>query len=207
MEYNCGSRRTRSGLTAMLRFFLLSVLCGSFVVLTKISAADDSDQILRIEPVVRDGKLYLDTDVQLNIQGDLRNVAQKGVPIYFTADAEIVSKRWWWLDKTVAREQITWRIVYNALTRQWRVGTGELTLPEASLEDALSWVRQIRGWAVADVADFTHDELYHGRVRVRLDTSLLARPFQVDALNSSAWSLATPWKNFSFSISVDAPRH
>lgn len=162
--------------------------------------------MLSVDPVARDGRLYLDADIQLAVTGDLRNVAQKGVPIYFTADAEIVSKRWWWLDKVVAREQITWRIVYNALTRQWRVGTGELSLPESSLEDALERVRHIRGWAVADLDDFTHDEIYHGRIRVRLDTSLLARPFQIDALNSSAWSLATPWKDFSFSISVDAPQ-
>ena len=119
---------------------------------------------------------------------------------------EIVSKRWWWFDKTITQEQMTWRIVYNALTRQWRVGTGELSLPEASLDDALERVRHIRGWAVADLKDFNYDETYHGRLRVRLDTSLLARPFQVDALNSSAWSLATPWKNFSFSISVDVPQ-
>ncbi|MGP1614188.1 MAG: DUF4390 domain-containing protein, partial [Pollutimonas bauzanensis] len=133
--------------------------------------------------------------------------AEKGVPIYFTADLQVVSKRWWWFDKAVISERLTWRVVYNALTRQWRVGTGELSLPESSLDDALSLVRNIRGWAVADTSDLKPDELYEGQLRVRLDTSLLARPFQIDAFNSSAWSLATPWKNFTFSISLDAPRH
>lgn len=190
----------------MLRFLLFSILCFSFAVNAGKDTSDKSAQVLRIDPVARDGKLYLDADVQLDVQDDLRNVAQKGIPIYFTADSEIVLKRWWWLDEVVAREQITWRIVYNALTRQWRVGTGELSVPESSLDDALSRVEQIRGWAVADLADFNRDEIYHGRIRVRLDRSLLARPFQIDALNSSAWSLATPWKNFSFSISIDVPQ-
>lgn len=194
----------RSGLAAMLRFLLLSVVCLTFAVGANNSVANENTRVLRIDPVARDGKLYLDADVDLDVQGDLRNVAQKGVPLYFTADVEVVSKRWWWFDKTIVQEQITWRIVYNALTRQWRVGTGDLSLPEASLDDALARVRHIRGWAVADLDDFKYDETYQGRFRVRLDTSLLARPFQVDALNSSAWSLATPWKNFSFSISVDA---
>lgn len=197
----------RSGLAAMLRLLLFCVLCLSFAVNAGKSMADENTRVLRVDPVARDGKLYLDADVQLDVRGDLRNVAQKGVPLYFTADTEIVSKRWWWFDKTVAKEQITWRIVYNALTRQWRVGTGELSLPEASLDDALARVRNIRSWEVADLSDFDYDVSYHGRMRVRLDTSLLARPFQVDALNSSAWSLATPWKNFSFSILADAPRH
>lgn len=196
----------QTGLTAMLRLLLYCVLSVSLAVTATRSVAEEQSQILRIDPVARDGKLYLDADVDIDVQGDLRNVAQKGVPLYFTADVEIVSRRWWWFDKTIAREQITWRIVYNALTRQWRVGTGDLSLPEGSLDDALLRVRHIRGWDLAPLADFTHDEIYHGRMRVRLDTSLLARPFQVDALNSSAWSLATPWKNFSFSISVDEPR-
>lgn len=163
--------------------------------------------VTRVEPVVRDGKLYIDADVDLNVTGDLRNIAQKGVPIYFTADVEILSKRWWWFDKAVVDKRITWRIVYNALTRQWRAGTGDLSLPEPSLDDALSLVRNIRGWAVADIDDIDLNQEYQGRMRVRLDTSMLARPFRIDAYNSSAWSLETPWKNFTFSVSVDAPRH
>ncbi|MFW7341044.1 DUF4390 domain-containing protein [Pollutimonas sp. H1-120] len=191
----------------MLRVLLSLFLCFTLAAHAQTDMLEQGERVVKVEPVVRDGKLYIDADLELAVTGDLRNAAQKGVPLYFTADLEIVSKRWWWFDKTVVNEQQTWRIVYNALTRQWRVGTGDLSLPESSLDDALSLVRNIRGWAVANVQDLEHDELYEGRIRVRLDTSLLARPFQVDAFNSSAWSLATPWKNFTFSISVDEPRH
>lgn len=191
---------------------MLRLLLSFFLFLSVAAYADTSpkagtERVVQVEPVVRDGKLYIDADVDFSVSGDLRNAAQKGVPIYFTADVEVVSKRWWWFDKVVISEQQTWRVVYNALTRQWRVGTGDLSLPESSLDDALSLVRNIRGWAVAHTEDLETDEVYEGRLRVRLDTSLLARPFQVDAFNSSAWSLETPWKNFTFSISLDAPRH
>ena len=188
----------------MLRVLLSIVLSCCVMAYGQTSVFAQEAKVLRVDPVLRDGKLYIDADVALPVRDELRNAAEKGVPIYFTADAEIVSKRWWWLDKVVVSEQLTWRIVYNALTRQWRVGTGDLSLPEPSLDDALSLVRNVRGWAVADLSELEPDEEYEGRIRLRLDTSLLARPFQVDALNSSAWSLATPWKNFSFSISLDA---
>lgn len=191
-------------LRLLFSVFLSLALAGAAC--AEVSTEETGERVLRVEPQVREGKLYIDADVQLDVTGDLRNAAEKGVPIYFTADLKIVSKRWWWFDKVVVDEQLTWRIVYNALTRQWRVGTGELSLPESSLDNALSLVRNIRGWAVADIGDLEHDEPYEGRIRVRLDTSLLARPFQVDALNSSAWSLATPWKNFNFSISVAEPQ-
>lgn len=163
-----------------------------------------SDQITRIEPVIRDGWIHIDADIDFTLSDELRDAAQKGVPIYFTADLQIVEKRWWWFDKTVVDTQRTWRVVYNALTRQWRIGTGDLTLPESSLDDALSLVRSIRGWSVAPVKDFEVDTTLYGRLRLRLDTSLLARPFQIDALNSRAWGLATPWKNFTFSVSAGA---
>lgn len=165
-------------------------------------ADDTADQVVSVNPVPRDGKLYVDADVNLRISRELRNVAEKGVPIYFTADLRIVSERWWWFDKVLVDTQRTWRVVYNALTRQWRIGTGDLTLPESSFDDALSMVRHIRGWAVAKLANLEPDKQYKGRIRVRLNTSLLARPFQVDAFNSSAWSLATPWKDFKFSVSA-----
>lgn len=185
-------------------FRLVLGLVAGFVMAFAVSASQP-DVIERVEPVVRDGMLYIDADSHLQINSDLRHAAERGVPLYFTADLDIVSRRWWWFDKTVVSKQLTWRILYNALTRQWKVGHGELALPESSLDDALAQVRRIRHWAVATTAELEPDQTYEGRIRIRLDTSLLARPFQVDALNSSAWSLATPWKNFTFSISVDAP--
>lgn len=189
----------------ILRAWLSFLLCVFLAVSAGgVVAQSSPEHVSRIEPVVRDGKLYIDADVVFEVSPELRNAAQKGVPIYFTADLEIVSRRWWWFDRVQVNEQQTWRVVYNALTRQWRVGTGELSLPEASFDDALSLVRNIRGWAVADVADLDTDKEYTGRIRVRLDTSRLPRPFQIDAFNSTAWTLATPWKDFSFSISDSA---
>lgn len=186
------------------RAFLLLLLCIAGIAHSQ-DAAPDGPHVQRIEPVLADGWLYIDADVHLPVSDELRSFAERGVALYFTADVEIVKPRRWWFDREVVKTQQTWRVIYNALTRQWRVGSGELSLPEASLDDALSLVRHIRGWAVVPLSELDTSEEYTGTLRVRLDTSLLARPFRVDALNSSAWSLSTPWKDFSFSIS-DAER-
>lgn len=158
-----------------------------------------------ITPFEADEKLFINADIDFELSDELREVALKGVPLHFTADVEITSQRWWWFDKTEIKESQTWRVVYNALTRQWRVGSGDLLLPESSLADAMYPMRHIRDWAVAYVIDLDPDKTYHGRLRLRLDTSLLTRPLQVDALNGRAWSLATPWKNFSFSVDALQP--
>jgi len=191
--------------------WLRRVLLLVFVSFLSIVQAQDSDSdgpvVQRIEPVLADGWLHIDADVHLPVTDELRRYAERGVTLYFTADLEIVRPRSWWFDTEVVNTQQTWRVVYNALTRQWRIASGDLSLPQASLDDALSVLRRIRGWAVVPVSQLDTDETYQGQLRVRLDTSLLARPFRVDALNSSAWSFSTPWKDFSFSISAEELQH
>ena len=186
--------------------FLLIFNCALSSANTIVPVTTSGERVVKVEPHIRDEKLYIDADIEFELSSELRTAAEKGVPLYFTAEVELAQPRWYWFDKNVVKEQQTWRVVYNALTRQWRVGTGDLSLPESSMNDALAMLRHIRGWAVAYVADLDRDQEYQGRVRLRLDTSLLARPFQVDAINSSAWTLATPWKTFSFSVSVDEPQ-
>ena len=183
-------------------FLVLAVFLG-----LACAHAQEAPEVSRIDPVVADGWLRIDADVHLPLSDDLRYFAERGVALYFTADLQISKPRRWWFDSEIVDTRQTWRVVYNALTRQWRIGSGELSLPEASLDDAMSLVRNIRGWDVVPLAELEAGESYEGRLRVRLDTSLLARPFRVDALNSSAWSLSTPWKDFSFSISgAELPR-
>ena len=188
----------------MPRFLILLAL--SLLLLVPPSARADDGRVVRIEPVLRQGQLLLDADIDFTLSDELHDAATKGLPLYFTADLVIEHPRWWWFDETVLSLNQTWRIQYNALTRQWRVGTGDLSLPATSLDEALDLVRRIRDWPLAAASRFTPDQTYQGRLRLRLDTSRLARPFQVDALNSAAWSLTTPWKEFTFSISAATPR-
>ncbi|HCW18527.1 DUF4390 domain-containing protein [Achromobacter sp. MYb9] len=158
-------------------------------------------KVVRVEPVVRNGRLEIDADIEFELNQQLRDAAQRGVPLYFTADLTMTQERWWWFDKPLVDTSRTWRVVYNALTRQWRAGVGELSFPVASLDDAMSVIRHIRNWSVADAGDFDEGVMYGGQLRLRLDTSLLPRPFQVNALNSSSWAQGTPWTDFSFTLS------
>jgi hypothetical protein len=181
----------------LLAFLLATSLFGA----SAVRAAQVADpRVERIDPVVRNGQLELNADVKFDLNDQLRDAAQRGVPLYFTTDLIITRSRWWWFDHTVADATQTCRIVYNALTRQWRAGSGELSLPVASLDEAMDMVRHIRGWKIASSDQLDSGVTYSGQLRVRLDTSMLTRPLQVNALNSSSWSPATPWTNFTFAV-------
>lgn len=179
--------------------FALLVLC-LLVPLGAGQAYAREPQVTSVEPVIREGKLEIDAQIDVQLNAQLRDAAERGLPLYFTADIVISRERWWWFSDTVVDTSRTWKVLYNALTRQWRVATDTLSWPVSSLDEAMDMVRHIRNWAVIDVADLEREVAYRGQLRLRLDTSQLARPFQVNAINSSSWSLETRWTDFSFDL-------
>lgn len=142
----------------------------------------------------------MDLDVGLMLSPKVLEAAERGVPLYFTVDVKITEPRWWWLDRSIVETSLTRRVSYNTLTQQWRVATGDLFLPLDSLKDALAVLEKIRGWPVAPLDRFEPNVRYEGAVRIRLDTSHLAKPLQLDARNRGAWSLVSPWTPFDFSV-------
>lgn len=188
--------------TTQARYGLLFLVFGVFLLCgysRLVAAAQEQVQQVRIYS--EEQALYLDADVQFQLSNELREAANKGVPLYFTADVEIYQHRWWWFDKSILVNKRTWKLIYSPLTRQWRIGSGDLLRPAESLSDALLSLQHIRQWRIGETKEFQTGVTYNGRFRLRLDSSLLARPFQVDVLNRSNWSLATPWHDFQFTIS------
>lgn len=188
----------RKGWTFLRGALLALTLMSCALVQTAALAADA--QIKKIEPLIGEGHLTMDLDVGLKLSPMVLEAAERGVPLYFTLDIKIKAPRWWWFDKSIVETSLTRRMSYNTLTQQWRVATGDLFLPVASLQDALAVLEKIRGWPVAPLDRFEPNVRYEGEVRIRLDTSHLARPLQLDARNRGAWSLTSPWRAFDFSV-------
>jgi hypothetical protein len=80
------------------------------------------------------------------------------------------------------------------LTRQYRLARGGLSQPFDSLEEALALMKSVRNWKVMDRAQLSSREDYEAQVRMRLDVSQLPKPFQVNAITSREWSLASDWR-------------
>ncbi|MFV9474432.1 DUF4390 domain-containing protein [Advenella sp. RU8] len=147
----------------------------------------------------------LSANISLNLGDEVRNAAERGVPLYFTLNMEVLKQQLLWFDTTALTQQHTWRIQYNALLRQWRISNGELSISELSLDDSLQHIIHLESWPIENLDQLDPAIDYKGRLRLKLDTSLLPRPFQINAFNSSAWSLSTPWKNFTLKVSDIKP--
>jgi len=156
--------------------------------------------VQRIEPLVHQGHLSMDIDIEMSLSHSMAEALKRGVALTFTIEVEINQPRWWWFDKVLVDARLTRRVSFNTLTRQWRVSIGDLGLVVATYNEALDLVRRVRGWEVAPIDRFESDADYKGRVRIMLDATQLSRPMQLDANKRSDWTLISPWREFEFSV-------
>ncbi|HSQ71637.1 MAG TPA: DUF4390 domain-containing protein [Rubrivivax sp.] len=125
-----------------------------------------------------DGVLSLDLAVRVTLPAAVQDALQRGVPIYFAADARLLRSRWYWRDERVARVSRSWRVAYQPLTDTWRVGLGGLHQTHATLNEALTAASRAAGWKLADLSQIDPDDSYYIEFSYRLDTGQLPAPIQ-----------------------------
>ncbi|MDH4114490.1 MAG: DUF4390 domain-containing protein [Burkholderiaceae bacterium] len=141
-----------------------------------------------------DGSIVLNATFEFELPQALEDAVQKGIALYFNIEFELFRKRWYWFDRRIASHSLVYRLSYSPLTRQYRLARGGLSQPFESLDEALALVKSVRNWKVADKGLLTPREDYDAQVRMRLDVSQLPKPFQVNAITSREWSLASDWR-------------
>ena len=119
----------------------------------------------------------------------VEDALQKGVPLHFVAEAEVLRSRWYWRDKRVARATRTWRITWQPLTRRYRVNFGSLSQSYDSLSDALWVVQRATRWKLAEAGDLDDGNGQYLEFSLRLDTSQLPRPLQISFGGQAEWAL------------------
>ena len=138
--------------------------------------------------------LLLNATFEFELPQALEDAVQKGIALYFNIEFELLRKRWYWFDRKVASSTLTYRLSYSPLTRQYRLGRGGLSQSFESLEEALSLLKSVRNWKVAEKSVLAARDDYDAQVRMRLDVTQLPKPFQVNAITSREWTLASDWR-------------
>lgn len=159
-----------------------------------------ADEIVVREANLRatDEGLVLNAEFSFQLTPRLVEAVENGVPLYFELDFELSRSRWYWFDEKAVAKRMQVRLSYHALSRQYRLSTGLLQQSFGTLEEALDVLRQLRNWLVVDRTVSLSDATYEAAVRMRLDTTLLPKPFQLSALTNREWNLESAWKRFSF---------
>lgn len=135
----------------------------------------------------------LNAGFEIQFSPALLEALNRGLPLYFITEFELTRGRWYWLDEVIVRQEIQYRLSYNALTRQYRLASGALHQNFDTLQEAAGLLSNIRGRVVAAQSALKKGEEYSAGLRLMLDTSQLPTPFQVNALTSREWNLSSGW--------------
>lgn len=147
-----------------------------------------------------DKTLVLNSMLRLELGGSLEEALLKGVAIHFVLQADVFRDRWYWSDQHVASNSRYYRLMYQPLTRRWRLSMSREPLSSStlgnslsqtfdSLTEALALIRRVYAWKLVDQAELSRTERYYVRYQFKLDVNQLPRPFQIATEAQSDWNL------------------
>ena len=182
---------------ALLKRLSAALVLGELLAFTIAVRADEIEVADARLDATEDG-IVLAADFAFKLNPRLAEVVTNGVPLYFVVEFELTRPRWYWFDEKAAAKRLQLRLSYHALSRHYRLSTGLLQQNYATLEEALNVLRRVRNWHVVDRGAVLADANYDAAVRMRIDGTLLPKPFQLSAITNRELNLESPWKRFTF---------
>jgi hypothetical protein len=176
---------------------ILVALVLVLALLAATSARADTIVVKSAELRAEEDGYFLNAEFDFSLNPTLDEALQKGVPLYFLLEFELVRPRWYWLDEKVIASTTQYRVSYNALTRQYRIASGLLGLTFDSWEEVERFLSRVTSREVARRDQLVKGTRYEAALRLRLDVNQLPKPFQVSALASREWTLQSEWHRWS----------
>jgi uncharacterized protein DUF4390 len=177
--------RLRRGLAAL---FLLAFAAPALAEGISVKSAT-------VEAIEDGWQLDAEFDIQFNPR--LEEAVNRGVPLYFVVEFELARPRWYWFDEKPVQFSQTYKISYTPLLRQYRLAVGNVYQNFTRFEEVTRVLARLRGVHIADRGTFKKDVTYQAGIRMRLDTAQLPKPFQLNAIASRDWTLASDWHRWS----------
>ena len=188
--------------TAQAQRYALCLLGFVFGVMFHVTAL--SQQMLQsgdFEVNAGEDAYYLQATFNFDLPIGVEEALNKGVPLYFIAEVDVLKERWYWSDKLITHNERHMRLSYQPLTRRWKVYISSQPISNSglgvamgqsyeSLSEALAVVRRVTRWKIADKQEIDSSNKYHYNFNFRLDLSQLPRPLQMGAFGDSEWVLS-----------------
>lgn len=147
-----------------------------------------------------DDGIYLTAQVQFELPVGVGEVLEKGIAIYFVAEAELYRERWYWADRKVGSATRHMRLAYQPLSRRWRLNVSSVPIANAglgvslnqnfdSLPEALDAIKRIGRLRLADRSEVGDETTQPVQFSFKLDTTQLPRPFQIGVAGQADWNI------------------
>ena len=144
--------------------------------------------------------LRLSAALSFDLSPQIEDALNRGVPIAFVAQADVMRQRWYWIDKKVSASERHMRLSYQALTRKWRLNSAAGAMSSSglglvlnqtfdTLADAMGAVKRVNRWQIAEAGELDPAGTYQVEFRFQLDVSQLPRPLQIGAIGQADWNM------------------
>lgn len=168
--------------------------CLSFLLLLASSfafASSNNIQIINAELRPASDYYTLSAEVEIDFDEEIEEAINKGVPLVFLVEFQIVSPREYWFDDEIVTTSHTVSLRYHALTRQYLVNRGPQQKSFETLSEAKEELAQLHDWKVVEKSLLEKEEAYNAALLIRLDQTKLPKAIQVDAIASEKWNLSS----------------
>lgn len=179
---------TASFMLCCKRFSLFALLCLGLASIA-VWAGQSSLQIKSAELLPIEEAYLLDADFELTLSPAVEDAVNKGMPLNFLVEFQVVSPRRYWFDDEIVSLTSKVSLSYHALSRQYLVNRDGHQLSFTSIQEAKEELSSIKGWQVLEKDLLKKEEAYQAAVRMRLDQSKLPKALQVDTLSSEDWNM------------------
>jgi hypothetical protein len=188
---------------------LVALLCLASGVASTAAAGSIEPQ--RATIALGDDNYTLAAEFTIDLGRRLEDVVSHGIPLYFELEVLLERPRKYWSDEHIATRNLTYRLSYHSLTRQYRlaqvsqVSTGSLYQNFSSLADALRVMSRINALPIVERRAITPGATYLASMRLSLDRSQLPKPFQLDAMTDADWNVTSKTLRWQFVAPVTPP--
>ena len=170
------------------------------LMLAGVAQADTPVELQALKVERQDAAIYMSGTWQFELPSALEDALLKGITLYFMTEVEITQERWYVYNQRVAHAERHVRLFYQPLTRRWRVNISPQPFNVSGLgvslgqsydtaEDALSAVRRIVQWRIANAGELNPDAKQTININFKLDLKQLPRPLQIGAAGQSDWNI------------------
>lgn len=157
------------------------------------AARAEGIQVKSAELKLVDEVYQLDAAFDVSLTKPLEEALNKGVPLNFVVEFGLVRPRAYWLAEDIANVQLSLRLSYHALTRQYQLNGNTQHRNFNSLAEALAELSKVSEWQVFDRSLLKKRYGYTASLRMKLDVWQLPKPLLFTALGSKEWNLASEW--------------
>ena len=191
---------------AIAQCFYVFCLIALVAVLALVAApahAQPEAEVTQMQLERTEEGVFLNAQLKFELPPLVLTALEKGIPMYFVAQATLLRDRWYWTDKRVIENERHQRLAYLPLTRRWRLSVSSepsdttglglsigLTQYHETLAEALTALQRIGRWKIADGQEIEADTRYWVDLSFRLDLSQLPRPFQIGAVGENEWNVS-----------------